>query len=423
MISEYITTFSQMMKDYPWMVGLYSLYGMAVVTYLLRFIPAIWEFIRGQSITTLELNNAGWSGNAQHFLAFMDWYLKSPYSKWSRYLSLDGKFYDEDEDIAVAGTKKTYVIGAGYGTHFFFYKKRLFWFTKGTLQSSGSEKEKQNIIIKTFGRNQKPLIDLVSDFAVKPKENDINIYAYKDEWDIISQVNKRPLQSVVLRKDIKDSIVSNIEYFYKNKDWYVSRGLSYKQTYVLHGRPGTGKSSTIKALASNFNKNICIIDITAIGNATFEKAMASIPKNSIVLIEDFDSCKALHSRDGDSDGTNGMAELMEVLSLSKVLNVLDGVVSLDDTVVFMTTNHIDKIDEALIRTGRVDYIYEIPYLEDAEIKEYMKLMYPDAVIPQKTFDTIAGSDIQSLFLEHKENFAAFEKGLVEKDNGTAKAKA
>jgi hypothetical protein len=416
MISEYINTFSQMMKDYPWMVGLYSLYGMAVVTYLFRFIPGVWEFVKSQSLTTIELNNAGYSGNSAHFLAFMDWYLKSPYAKWSRYLSLDGKFYDrwgEDFDDKPA-LSKTYVIGAGYGTHFFFYKKRLFWFTKGALQSSGSEKEKQNIIIKTLGRNQKPLIDLVADFAVKPKETELNIYAFKEEWDVISSVNKRPLASVVLRKDIKDDIVSNLTYFYNNKEWFVKRGLSYKQTYVLHGLPGTGKSSTIKALASNFNKNICLIDITAMGNAAFEKAMASVPKNSIVLIEDFDSCKALHSRDVNSDGTNGMAELMEVLSLSKVLNVLDGVVSLDDTVVFLTTNHLDKIDDALIRKGRVDYIFEIPYLEDTEIKEYIALMYPDAEIPNKTFDTIAGCDLQSIFLDYKEDFNGFVGALTEK---------
>lgn len=415
MISEYMSSFGQMMKDYPWMVGLYTLYGAAVLTYLVRFIPTVWNFLYSQSITTLELNNAGWSGNEAHFLAFMDWYLKSPYAKWSRYLSLDGKFHRRwDDDDNSEPLTKTYVIGAGYGTHFFFYKKRLFWFSKGTLQSSGSEKEKQNIIIKTLGRNQKPLIALVEDFAVKPKETDISIYNFKDEWNEISRVNKRPLESVILRKDIKDALVNNLQYFYDNREWYVKRGLSYKQTYILHGLPGTGKSSTIKALASHFKKNICIIDITTMSNMMFEKAMASVPKNSIVLIEDFDSCRALHSREDENDNTNGMAELMEVLSLSKVLNVLDGVVSLDDTVVFLTTNHLDKIDQAMTRKGRVDYIYEIPYLEDAEVKEYITLMYPEEEIPQTVFDTVAGCDLQSLYLEHRENYNSFVAALKTK---------
>lgn len=417
MFTEYVNSLSNMMKEYPWMVGIYSLYGMAVVTYLLKFIPSILDFVQRQSITTLELNNAGWSGNEAHFQSFMAWYLKSPYAKWSRYLSLDGKYnrWVGDDDDEPGRDGKTYVIGAGYGTHFFFYKRRLFWFTKGTLQSSGSEKEKQNIIIKTLGRTQQPLINLVEDFAVKPRETDLNIYAYKDDWDVISTINKRPLSSVILRKDIKDGLVQNMQYFISNKDWYITRGLSYKQTYILHGKPGTGKSSTIKALASHFNRNICIIDITSLGNAGFEKAMASVPKNSIVLIEDFDSCRALHSRDtGETDKTNGMAELVEVLSLSKVLNVLDGVVGLDDTMVFLTTNHLDKIDAAMTRKGRVDYIYEIPYLEDAEVKEYIKLMYPDSEEQTKTFDTIAGCDIQSLYIEHRDDLDGFIERLKTK---------
>ena len=415
MISEYMATFTQMMKDYPWMVGIYSLYGMTVLTYCLKFIPSFFGFIKTQSITTLELNNAGWSGNEAHFQAFMAWYLKSPYSKWSRYLSLDGKYNQWDDEDSESSDKKRYIIGAGYGTHFFFYKKRLFWFTKGSLQSTGSEKEKQNIVIKTLGRNQQPLLSLVADFAVKPKETDLNIYAYKDEWDVISRVNKRPLSSVILRKDIKDDLVSNLQYFYANREWYVKRGLSYKQTYILHGLPGTGKSSTIKALSSHFDKNICIIDITAMSNRSFEKAMASVPRNSIVLIEDFDSCKALHSRtDENGDATTRFAELTDVLSLSKVLNVLDGVVSLDDTVVFLTTNHLEKIDPAMVRKGRVDYIYEIPHLEDAEVKEYIKLMYPEADVPQVTFDTIAGCDIQSKYLEYREDVNAFVASLAVK---------
>ena len=388
---------------------------MTVLTYCLKFIPSFFGFIKTQSITTLELNNAGWSGNEAHFQAFMAWYLKSPYSKWSRYLSLDGKYNQWDDEDSESSDKKTYIIGAGYGTHFFFYKKRLFWFTKGSLQSTGSEKEKQNIVIKTLGRNQQPLLSLVADFAVKPKETDLNIYAYKDEWDVISRVNKRPLSSVILRKDIKDDLVSNLQYFYANREWYVKRGLSYKQTYILHGLPGTGKSSTIKALSSHFDKNICIIDITAMSNLSFEKAMASVPRNSIVLIEDFDSCKALHSRtDENGDATTRFAELTDVLSLSKVLNVLDGVVSLDDTVVFLTTNHLEKIDPAMVRKGRVDYIYEIPHLEDAEVKEYIKLMYPEADVPQVTFDTIAGCDIQSKYLEYREDVNAFVASLAVK---------
>lgn len=410
---SYISQISELTKEYPWLLGLYSLYGVTVIAYLTKFVPAIWNFIVRQSITTLELNNSGWHGNQEQFHSFMDWYLRSPYAKWSRYLSLDSNIYDDNiiyqEGSEKPKADKTYLVGAGYGTHIFFYKKRLFWFEKSALQSNGTEKEKQSIVIKTLGRNQQPIFELIDDFAIKPKEEDLRIYHFDDgDWDSITTVPKRSLSSVILRKDIKTDIVNNLNYFYNNKKWYNDRGLAYKQTYVLHGVPGTGKSSTIKAIASHFDKNVCVIDITSMSNKTFSKAMSTIPSNSMVIIEDFDSCKSLHSREEEKDP---ITELGEVLSLSKVLNVLDGVVSLNNVVVFLTTNHLEKIDPALIRKGRVDYIHEIPLLQDTEVKEYIKLMYPDKETPNCKFKEIAGCNIQALYLEHKEDYNSFVSQL------------
>jgi chaperone BCS1 len=390
------------MKTYPWLAGAVSLWGLGVLTYCLKFIPTFIMFVKRQVLTSLEFNNAGHTGNETQFKAFMSWFLKSPYAKWSRYLSLDGNtgWYSDNDN------NESYVVGAGYGKHFFFYNKRLFWFEKTSLNSQGSEKEKQHIVIKTFGRSQKPIMALIQDFAYKPKKDDMGIYTIAGEdWKYLTSVKKRPLSSVILKKEIKDKILENLEYFYSNPDWYTSRGLACKQTYILHGKPGTGKSSTIKAIASNFNKNICIIDLSTMSNKSFEKAMSTIPPNSIVLIEDFDSCSAVHDRETKAQSDNIFD--MEMLSLSKILNVLDGVISLNGTIIFLTTNHLEKVDPAVVRKGRVDYIYEIPYLEDIEIKEYIKLMYPDANIPDITFSTKAGCDLQALFLECKDNAEEF----------------
>lgn len=403
-ISTLYESFSVLMKTYPWLAGAFSLWGLSVCTYLLKYIPGVLNFVKRQTMTSLELNNAGWSGNETQFKSFMKWFLSTPYSKWSRYLSLDGISQYSD----LYDGSSSYVIGAGYGTHFFFYKKRLFWFKKTELNSQGSEKEKQLITIKTFGRSQKPLMELIKEFSFKYSKEDLCIYTYnQDEWGVLTSVTKRPLSSVILNKKIKDELIGNLDYFFNNKEWYESRGLAYKQTYILHGKPGTGKSSTIKAIASNYNKNICIIDLSSMSNKTFEKALSTVPKNSMVIIEDFDSCKAVHSREDNKNKEQKGEEQFEMLTLSKILNVLDGVISLNDVVIFLTTNHLEDIDGALIRKGRVDYIYEIPYLEDAEIKEYINLVYPGHKIPDCTFSTIAGCDLQALFMECKNSAEEF----------------
>lgn len=392
----------ELMKTYPWLAGAVSLWGLGVLTYCLRFIPAFIFFIKRQVMTSLEFNNAGNSGNEMQFKAFMSWFLSSPYAKWSRYLSLDGNV----GWLCDGDNKNTYIIGAGYGKHFFIYNRRLFWFEKTALNSQGSEKEKQQIVIKTFGRRQKPIIALIQDFAYKPKKEDMGIYTYDgSSWEYLTSVKKRPLNSVILKKEIKDEIIGNLQYFYDHPEWYTDRGLACKQTYILHGKPGTGKSSTIKAIASNFNKNICIIDLSIMSNQIFERAMSTVPKNSIVLIEDFDSCSAVHNRETKVQSDSIFD--VEMLTLSKILNVLDGVISLNGSIIFLTTNHLEKIDAAMVRKGRVDYIYEIPHLEDAEIKEYISLMYPDAMIPTTKFKTKAGCDLQALFLECKDNSDEF----------------
>lgn len=422
-----VASFTATMKAYPFIAGAVSLWGLGVMTYCLKFIPRVYLFIKGQCMTTLVMNNAGYSGNEIQFKAFMKWYTNSRWSRWSRSISLEG-------NMGWGAEGNSYVVGPGFGIHIFFYKYRLFWFQKSELNSQGSEREKHQIFIKTFGRSQKPIYDLIESFAYVPKDDDMAIYVWRDsQWAMQTTVKRRKIDSVILKEEIKNKLLSNMEYFFEHPEWYEKRGLAHKQTYVLHGVPGTGKSSTIKALASHFGKNICNIDMDMMSNMSFESAMATIPANSIVLIEDFDSCSSTHSRTGENtelaakgdlsnpivpkektekvaSGTSVSDFLSESpqLTLSKILNVLDGVVALDGTVVFLTTNHLEKIDSAVIRPGRVDHIIEIPYMEDVEIRKYIALMYgEETAIPDVKFKPIAGCEIQALFLECREDHEKF----------------
>lgn len=394
----------QLSKDSPIIAGLVSLWGMTVITFLLRNVPStLFKFISRQVTTSLEFNNAGWGANQAQFNSFMKWYSESSYFKWSRYLALESTYVFDSK----SGRESLIpTIGPGYGKHFFCFNGRWFWFEKVQLESSGSEKEKQSIKIYTFGRDKNKILDLIDSFRIKEDEKEVSIYVYKDGWNVLTTIKKRSLESVILNKDLKDKIVSDIRYFYDNPEWYLDRGFAHKQTYILHGKPGTGKSSTIKALASHFEKNICILDMAEMSGSSFEKAMATAPRGSFILAEDFDACMATARRDDNKE--KSIMEEISGITLSKILNVLDGVVSLDGTVIFLTTNHLDHLDPALTRTGRVDYCHEIKALEDAEVKDYIRLMYGDDRVPDDiTFASITGSDIQAKFFEAKEDCSLF----------------
>lgn len=391
--------------------GMLSLWLIGVTTFICKNVPwNIFNFVKNQLTTSIVINDSGYSPIVKHYNSLLSWALKQKgIDKFCRNYSMrsSGWWSDGDE----------FTLGIGYGYSFFIYKRRLFCLRQVKLDSTGSEKEKSQITITGFTRNKKYLEDMINEFRYKKKKDEIYINRYTlDGWETICPITKRPISTVIMRQDLKEKIIDNIQFFIDNKDAYVNRGLPYKKTIVLYGKPGTGKTSIIKALASYFNKNIYVVNISVLGNSGFEKAITTTPPNSIIIIEDFDSCTSTHARINKEKSIENKDVEKEdnqdnSLSLTTILNTLDGVVSLNGTIIFMTTNHIEKIDDALLRKGRTDEMYEIPYLQDKEVKDYIHLMFPDKKIPDVTYREISGCDIQSKFMEAKCEYEPFMEEL------------
>jgi chaperone BCS1 len=430
--------FLELSKSNPVVAGALGLWGAGLVTWALRSVPQrVFNFLYNQLTTTLSFHNVESYNyntyNELHFQCFMKWFIEKGYGRWSRQLSMEGLI---DNSMLYAAPDGV-VIGMGFGSHFFFHKGRFFWVHKSRLESSGVNKEKQQFVITMLGRSHERLKELVEEFRYRPKSNEISVeYWQSREWGGRVYIQQRDLSTVILSKELKHELISTIDYFIQNEAWYRQRGMPYKLTYVFHGKPGTGKTSLIKAIASYYGRNIYSINLAQMSDASFAEAMSRVPKKSIVLVEDFDTNDTVKARAGlrfklnENQGKNISGKLSEVpaigpvetethnpfdlfagLTLSGVLNTLDGIVSLNDVIVFLTTNDLSNIDSALLRKGRVDYLIEIPYLQDEEIREYIHLMFPDAVIPDRTFHEIAGCDLQALFLEHKEDHETFIKAI------------
>ena len=401
---------------------------MGVVYASLRGLPGfLYKATLNQCITSLTFTNAGaWSEERLGFTSFMGWFIENKWARHSRNISMI-TVYDK------------VVFGPGFGRHFFFYKGKLFWFNKEALASSGTHVEKERITIVTFGRDQEKLKEVVTSFMPKPEDGKPKVYVYEDNsWQYLCEIPRRELKTVIIEKATKDELIKKLDEFAVSEDWFKNKGLAWKMTCILHGVPGTGKTSLIKALASHYGKNVASMNITSMSDSQFEKAISSLPDNTFLLIEDFDSSSAFKSRGltrkpaaktNEPPALNStkpsIAEPVKVetldtmmfdefsrLTLTKVLNTLDGVVSLDGSVIFMTTNCLEKIDEAVTRKGRVDHIWEIKLLQDAEVREYINLVFPDYQIQHKgKFAQIAGCDLQALFLEHRFEPAAFELSI------------
>jgi len=185
-------------------------------------------------------------------------------------------------------------------------------------------------------------------------------------WDSVKEKTRRPLSSVVLEDGVIDSIIKDARDFMAMESWYVKTGIPHRRGYLLYGPPGTGKSSTIFALAGELGVEIYSLSLASkfVDDAYLSRAAASIPKHSIFLIEDIDCAfRARESSDDEPEvqpqhypafPPGMMATGKSAVTLSGLLNVLDGVGSEEGKLFFATTNYIDRLDPALIRPGRID---------------------------------------------------------------------
>lgn len=149
---------------------------------------------------------------------------------------------------------------------------------------------------------------------------------------------------------------------------YIDRGIPYRRGYLLHGPPGCGKSSFILALAGFLEYNICILNLNERGlsDDRLNVLLSVAPPRSLILLEDIDA--AFTKRENSRDAYPGV-------TFSGLLNCLDGVASTEERLVFMTTNHLERLDAALVRPGRVDMIEKIAEADRFQILQMFNRFY------------------------------------------------
>ncbi|KAL8204354.1 hypothetical protein R6Q57_009977 [Mikania cordata] len=176
----------------------------------------------------------------------------------------------------------------------------------------------------------------------------------------------------------KKDVLEDLMMFSKSKDYYKKVGKSWKRGYLLYGPPGTGKSSMIAAMSNLLEYDIYDLELASVSdNTDLRKLLIETSSKSIIVIEDIDCSLDLTSqrkekKEGDKEDEKDPVKKMEEekkkkkgseVTLSGLLNFIDGLWSAcgSERLIVFTTNHLEKLDPALIRRGRMDKHIEMSY--------------------------------------------------------------
>lgn len=283
--------------------------------------------------------------------------------------------------------KAHFLLAHGYGRHLVRHEGTYIAVNREKTSTANlTTGEPHEVLTLTLLHSQRGAIESVfraaHALAASSRSGRTVVYSARGtEWAPLGQPRMlRPLSSVVLAPGIKERLVADVDEFLKAKEWYRRRGVPYRRGYLLHGPPGTGKTSFVLALAAHLGYGVAIVNLAEHGLTDDRLAhlLTRLPPRTIGLLEDCDAAfgnRRVGNAATDADNATGSlggpggraynaardvdGYTGATVTMSGLLNALDGAAAGEDRITILTTNYPSRLSPALARPGRVDLAVRI----------------------------------------------------------------
>ena len=356
--------------------GLILMIGGAMAAYCRQVPQYIYMFVRRKLITEIDILDRD-----PAFAWVEKWLAEHAYAR-KRARSLTVKSmpidYQARQDNPTTDSRPRIMFTPAPGIHWLFYRNRLIRLHRERPKTNESIMQPVNVresfSITIYSRNRQLAYDLIEEareLAMPKSESRMTIHrASGTYWSEQTSRLPRPIESVILPQGLMEDLLDDIRDFLSKRTWYLQRGIPYRRGYLLHGPPGTGKSSAIVALASSLGMDISTLSLgdSSLDDNGIAELFSDVPVNSLVLMEDID-CAFIERKQGE--------DKLSKVTFSGLLNAIDGVAAGEGRLLLATTNHIDRLDPALIRPGRIDRKVYIGYARREQAERLFARFYPE----------------------------------------------